>query len=680
MKWEHLAASGWVGATFFPSFLVKWVDSSLCQGKWSMLHYLLPLWFVTAAPLPPLAVDQYGDPLPPGALVRLGSVRFLHRGDVKGVAFAPDARTIASVDATGVLRLWDTATGKPLWQTGGSRDRVFAPVLVTPDGKQVLAPGLAGVRVWDAASGKEIRRIGSGYFNRLALSPDGTVLAGGSYLGSNLQPQADVQLWDTATGKELGRLPGKFQSFFALAFSPDGKLVAAANDVDVRIYDMATRQERLVLKDLGGQHTLAFLPDGKTLVVGGRLVTFWDVTTGKKLKERFWGVLNFIASPDGKLFATSNYGPGYVVDAQTGNDVFTLHGHQRDVRSTAVGNALCIHALDGDQGYVSSAAFSHDSKLLATGGQDHTLRLWDVTTRQPILRGGGHTGCVCTVAFLGDNKTIATGGGDGTVRLWEASTGKQLGQHTLGRPASWLTISWDELRFAGVGSQDEARLRLGDVDSGKQLHEWKGEQYFWWPQFSADGKRLAAADRKHLFVWDVVTGQELHRVKLTQDRNGCFGLSPDATVAALPNADYQHVRLVELATGKVVRQLAWPGKEVMRLAFSPDGQRLVGSGGFLEKTLVMWDLRTGKATRFLLEEEGPYLALAFSPDGKRFAAASAFSHPDSPVLVWDLDSGRVVGRFPSHTAGVWALAFSPDGKRLASASGDRTVLVWDAVR
>ena len=283
---------------------------------------------------------------------------------------------------------------------------------------------------------------------------------------------------------------------------------------------------------------------------------------------------------------------------------------------------------------VTSLAFSPDSKTLASGSEDKTVKLWDAATGKELATLKGHTSHVSAVAFSPDGKTLASGSYDKTVKLWDVATGKEL----------------------------PAPLK-GDTGVVTAL------------AFSPDGKRLASGKWGNLRgseikLWDMATGKELITLRAYAPYNNSLGFSPEGKTLVSANGRGA-VLLWDVATGKEVATLkGHPGGEVMAVAVSPDGKR-VASAAWL--TIKLWDVATGKELDTL--KGFKVKSVAFSPDGKTLAAGG-----EGPwVRLFDVPTGKVKATLENgeDASRSW-VAFSPDGKTLATGgSADGRIKLWD---
>jgi WD40 repeat protein len=256
-----------------------------------------------------------------------------------------------------------------------------------------------------------------------ALSPDGQVLATGSYYH-------EIKLWNLKTGKLLRTLAGNSHEVDALAISPDGKTLAsggrfggpslapapgyvAPKDIpcrasangceEIKLWDLDTGKLRKTIRgDSGGVKSLAFSPDGKMLATSSKKIKLWDLDTGKLLRSlnEESNARSIAFSPDGKTLATGDYnGTILLWDLKTKNPPRIMSGNEAP--------SLFV-------------AFSPDGKMLASSGSSGgAIKIWNLQTQDLPQTIEGNSYQVSALAFSPDSQTIAAGGSDKTIKLWQ---------------------------------------------------------------------------------------------------------------------------------------------------------------------------------------------------------------------------------------------------------------------
>ncbi len=558
----------------------------------------------------------------------------------------------------------------------------------------------------------------------VAFSPDCTLLACGSgpwsYVGE--RPTGELLVRSVQTGALVFALRGVSGAVQALAFSPDGRRLAAAwgftgkhQGAVLAVFDIPGGHKVWEKPERGAQIlSLAYSPDGRSIGTGCGLFTesaavgfarLRDSATGEPIGPSITGgpggVLCVAFSPDGRQLALASRDVADICDLSSPRRpiVHRLRGHVNfiysvafspDGQSVATGGwdktirlwdrttGTQLQTLMGHRGFVRSLAFSADGAQLVSGSEDKSVRRWDLAGGGEYAAFHGHTGFVHCVAFAADGVLAASGSQDGTVKLWPAAAPDT--QVTFRNSAGWVgtvALAPDGRR---VASAHNGNIRIWDPRTGEELHRVTGPRNLMGQialAFSPDGTTLAASGHGNLLnLWDTTTWAPPRLIEGFAAPVNDADFSPNGQLLVTA-CDDGTIRLLNFKSGTT----AWTihGHDKARtVAFAPDGRRLA-SGGEDHKAKV-WDVTTGAELASFSGHFHSVRDLAFSPDGHTIASVGgAYRGPDAAeVKLWNSLTGQEIASLTGHTSLVSSVAYFPSGRRLATASDDRTIKLWDS--
>jgi WD40 repeat protein len=529
---------------------------------------------------------------------------------------------------------------------------------------------------------------------RLAVSPDGARLA-------SADTDGQILLWDVRTGDIAGGLYTD-NDILGIAFSPNNRWLATAFQNEKQLI-FCKAWDLKPPKDIPPFDTaitaFAFGPDG-TVAIATKdgLIRFWDVEKNVELSRVSFGeqvsVSQLSFSPNGSLLAGSSSSQIKVFDMQRLSQP---------------------PVLMQNIGYHLQFAFHPTGRYLATAGSDGVVQVWDVSTGKAVRTLKGHAGAVCTVAFLSDNVTLATGAEDHSVRLWNLQRTPKNIYHTFdaavpeivgvcfSSDGRYVACSdpWDKhstildpvdgrilqtlpgsiWHTAFLPSQpilavpnEKFLIQFVDVTTGKPAANFPVFRGHTAPirciAFSSDGTKMVSGDEAgNAFVWDVTSGNSIP----LPGHNGAVksvAFSSDGKWVATSCPAEQKIRVWDPNTARLVYEI--PRKTVgLRLCFSPDSRFLLTDERNGRLDLI--NLKTGNDEATLVGHNGVVFDAAFSPDSRRVASVGA----DGKVRIWDVGTNSEIFVLDEDEHETYnAVAFSPDGLRLAAAKGSH-LRVWD---
>jgi len=371
-----------------------------------------------------------------------------HTQDVRGIAFRGDGRQIATASLDHTVCIWDVDSSSLVHRLRGHGGGVRA-VAYSPSGRRVASgDSLGTIRVWDAVTGA-CERVLSGHVgavHSLRFGEQGDLISVGRDSVRHWSFAVPVVLREHRSVEDGNRSP----YIYGVAFSPDGsQFVSAGWDGTTRLYDTATRRQLAVLVTRRHGGAVAYSPSGTEIVCGTNELRFFDPRSGAALRVHpFAGggqIVGVQYSRDGTLVLASSDVQSALIKTQSGAVVqrwrnqggipsraalspdggTVAHAERATVQLRRVGTGGRDGTLNGHTGSVLEVVFSPDGQLLATGGADRTVRVWDLESKSERFCLRGHTAKVYALAFSPDGTRLFSGSEDTTIRVWDMTHGEE---------------------------------------------------------------------------------------------------------------------------------------------------------------------------------------------------------------------------------------------------------------
>ncbi|MBC8874603.1 MAG: WD40 repeat domain-containing protein [Planctomycetes bacterium] len=431
---------------------------------------------------------------------------------------------------------------------------------------------------------------------------------------------------------------------YAVAVSPNGKLVASGGAGCVRVWDMSSGKEVQELPhtygEIGNCRALTFSSDGDRLISAGNdgMVRLWDVKQGKELfsaehtfppgkSGRVSGVAFF---PDGFSFASvGGDGDVRVWDATTGQELLVLrHG-------------------DDSRGELRLSISPDGAHLASSIGS--TIRIWNIEMGEdPVVIRKAHSREVTALEFASDGRTLISGG-QRYERVRDEQTGKTIGARADAQIRTWNPTTGEEEKPILEDEEDQAVLDLVVVEDS-----------------------LFAAHCNRLDVYDLDTESLQRSIPLRPRIQGWSGhvlsVSHGGTECAIASSASCELEVYHLRENKTRKwQTTGHRRPPRAIVFTPGGKTVISGSG--DGTIRFWDTADGSQTKQLVfsQECLNLMALAMTQDGRFLAAAGNTRQRKGSVKLWDADTGAALREFRLPECGS-SVAFSPDGERLAAGS------------
>lgn len=559
-------------------------------------------------------------------------------------------------------------------------------VQFSPDGKRfVSASSDATIKIWDSQFCNEIATLTGHEFTitSCAFSKDGSKIVSGS-------ADKTIKIWDAVTYKVISTLHGHNKPVIACA---------ASSDDFIKIWDANTAVEILSIEATGYFITACtFSPDGKHILSGSnkKAAQIWDAKTGEKLfnltlspQEKpplIWELINDIKlpkelfkpaadsinccnySPDGNYIVAGRFSNLIIFDAANGEEIAHIYGHKKDIN-------FC--------------AFSSDSKMIISGSDDNSTKVWDFATRKEIVSFDDHTSTVTSCDISPDGKHVISGSRDKTIKYWSMKSA--LETINFSAHPSKINIC----QFTPYGSliltiDNDDNIKIWEPDNGSLITDISNDVC----DFQFKGKSFKCKSWEHsggqqiLKLFDIKTDETLFILK-----SDFFAFSPDNKYFVAGHleihgyTDEYLIKINKIGASKPDYETWRSDSFITSYSYSPDGKTIATSNG--HRPLSIHDAKTGKRIKSFHDLGKAIKCCCFSPNGQLIVTGNnerqnrtmydelIKREQDISLAIWDIRYDTPIVSLIGHTGSILTCCFSPDGSLIASGSEDKTLKIWE---
>ena len=472
-----------------------------------------------------------------------------------------------------------------------------------------------------------------------------------------------VRLWDLDGRRQIGQLDHE-EGVFAAASSPDGRWLATVTSDPlqsllwrpVRLWDLSAHLATVVASNYMPRAVMEFSPNNT-------LLAFQDPNKFHLFDEKAG---REIASLSAVRNDTLYLGLAFSPDART---VAYCEGRSGTIILWNIEGQTLVSSLKEHTDYVLALAFSPDGERLASGGDDRTIRIWNVAQRKAMVI-TNQTYSIQRLAFSPDGRTLAVASLDQYVKILDADNG-ELQRELRGHRGLVTCLAFSREGRSLITGSTDSTVRVWDTmpqETPRTVQQLPTGATREDPRLSPDGQHLLTVFTNGMFsLWDTLRFIESQRYPLPWSNTTAWAVAPGGKLAAFGNGTGQ-CNVWDVPAGHERYSAPVANAKIWELSFSLDGQQLAIGG----RNIHIWDVASGKETHRWTSDDA-VIVLRFSCDGRRLAAG----FHTGKVKVWDLSDPPRERVFQGHAGSVEGLAFSPDGRILVSASSAQDIRIWD---